>query len=60
MKTSFDQTTEKHDAPSLPENQGRRHFHVMVKPGSSTCKLDRDYYFYFTNPFNLETHVTHG
>ena len=39
---------DKYDAPSLVSNQGRRRFHVMVKPGGSTCNLDCDYCFYLS------------
>ncbi len=38
---------DKYDAPSLVSSQGRR-FHVMVKPGGSTCNLDCDYCFYLS------------
>ncbi len=39
---------DKYDAPSLLGNQARKRFHVMVKPGSSTCNLDYDYCFYLS------------
>jgi len=39
---------DKYDAPLLLGNQARRRFHVMVKPGSSTCNLDCDYCFYLS------------
>jgi hypothetical protein len=37
-----------YDAPSLMANQAQRRFHVMVKPGSSTCNLDCKYCFYLS------------
>ena len=39
---------DKYDAPSMLGNQTRKRFHVMVKPGSSTCNLDCDYCFYLS------------
>ena len=36
---------DQYDAPSMLGNQARRRFHVMVKPGSSTCNLDCKYCF---------------
>ena len=48
MNTVLDQTTDKYDAPLRLGNQARRRFHVMVKPGSSTCNLDCDYCFYLS------------
>ncbi len=39
---------DKYDAPSLLGNQARRRFHVMVKPGGSTCNLDCSYCFYLS------------
>ena len=41
-------SVDKYDAPLLLGNQARRRFHVMVKPGSSTCNLDCDYCFYLS------------
>ena len=41
-------TTDKYDAPSLAANQGPQRFHVMAKPGGSTCNLDCDYCFYLS------------
>ena len=37
---------DKYDAPALACGRARRRFHVMVKPGGSTCNLDCDYCFY--------------
>ena len=39
---------DKYDAPSALGSRARRRFHVMVKPGSSTCNLDCDYCFYLS------------
>jgi uncharacterized protein len=39
---------DKYDAPSLLGSQVRRRFHVMVKPGGSTCNLDCSYCFYLS------------
>lgn len=39
---------DQYDAPSLFGNAGQRRFHVMVKPGSSTCNLDCQYCFYLS------------
>ena len=39
---------DKYDAPSLVGDQARKRFHVMVKPGGSTCNLDCDYCFYLS------------
>jgi hypothetical protein len=40
---------DKYDAPLLLENQGRRRrFHIMVKPGGSTCNLHCSYCFYLS------------
>ena len=41
-------TTDKYDVPSLTANQGPQRFHVMAKPGGSTCNLDCDYCFYLS------------
>jgi uncharacterized protein len=41
-------SVDKYDAPSLLGNQARRRFHVMVKPGGSTCNLDCSYCFYLS------------
>jgi uncharacterized protein len=37
---------DKYDAPALVSQGASRRFHVMVKPGGSTCNLDCDYCFY--------------
>ena len=37
---------DKYDAPALVSDRASRRFHVMVKPGGSTCNLDCDYCFY--------------
>jgi uncharacterized protein len=39
---------DKYDAPLALGSQARRRFHVMVKPGSSTCNLDCEYCFYLS------------
>ncbi|HZT75863.1 MAG TPA: anaerobic sulfatase maturase [Vicinamibacterales bacterium] len=39
---------DKYDAPALVSNRAPRRFHVMVKPGGSTCNLDCDYCFYLS------------
>jgi len=39
---------DKYDAPSALGSQARRRFHVMVKPGGSTCNLDCKYCFYLS------------
>jgi uncharacterized protein len=39
---------DQYDAPSLVSNRGPRRFHVMAKPGGSTCNLDCDYCFYLS------------
>src|SRR6202142_1763425 len=39
---------DQYDAPALLGNQSRRRFHVMVKPGGSTCNLDCTYCFYLS------------
>ncbi len=39
---------DQYDAPSLVGDRAQRRFHVMVKPGSSTCNLDCDYCFYLS------------
>ena len=39
---------DKYDAPALVSDRARRRFHVMVKPGGSTCNLDCDYCFYLS------------
>ncbi len=39
---------DKYDAPSRVGNQARKRFHVMVKPGGSTCNLDCKYGFYLS------------
>lgn len=37
-----------YDAPLLMANQGRRRFHVMIKPSGSACNLDCTYCFYLS------------
>jgi uncharacterized protein len=37
-----------YDAPALLGAKAQRRFHVMVKPGSSTCNLDCKYCFYLS------------
>ncbi len=39
---------DKYDAPALLGNHSRRRFHVMAKPGGSTCNLDCTYCFYLS------------
>ncbi len=39
---------DKYDAPSMVSNHAGRRFHVMAKPGGSTCNLDCDYCFYLS------------
>ena len=42
-------TIDKYDAPlMLLSGKGQRRFHVMVKPGGSTCNLDCAYCFYLS------------
>lgn len=42
------QIPDKYDAPGLMAKAGSRRFHVMIKPGSSTCNLDCRYCFYLS------------
>jgi len=37
---------DKYDAPLLMKDRAQRRFHVMAKPGGSTCNLDCTYCFY--------------
>src|ERR1035437_5399277 len=46
MNPTFAPATDKYDV--LTGNQGRRRFHVMIKPGGSTCNLDCSYCFYLS------------
>ena len=39
---------DRYDAPSLVAGQAQRRFHVMIKPGGSTCNLDCAYCFYLS------------
>jgi uncharacterized protein len=39
---------DKYDAPVLLGNRARRRFHVMAKPGGSTCNLDCAYCYYLS------------
>jgi uncharacterized protein len=39
---------DKYDAPLLVAGQSQQRFHVMIKPGGSTCNLDCDYCFYLS------------
>ena len=49
MTTDAHSAIDKYDAPSLLlPGQGQRRFHVMVKPGGSTCNLDCTYCFYLS------------
>jgi len=39
---------DQYDAPSLVMDRSQRRFHIMIKPGGSTCNLDCDYCFYLS------------
>ena len=39
---------DKYDGPALVSDRARRRFHVMVKPGGSTCNLDCTYCYYLS------------
>ncbi len=48
MNTALESVPDKYDLPLLPGNSGRKRFHVMAKPGGSTCNLDCSYCFYLS------------
>jgi uncharacterized protein len=48
MTTPCERPLDKYDLPLLAGNQGRKRFHVMAKPGGSTCNLDCSYCFYLS------------
>ena len=48
MKLPLDRQSGPFHAPWLAENFGRRQFHVMAKPVSSTCNLDCTYCYYLS------------
>src|SRR5215471_1829596 len=39
---------DQYDAPALMAGRSQRRFHVMIKPGGSTCNLDCAYCFYLS------------
>ena len=43
---SLSQPIDQYDAPGLAAKQGRRHFHVMIKPAGAACNLACTYCCY--------------